>query len=371
MDYIKEKFAVVEDKRHQSYVEHNLVDVLIIIMCSVLCGLDGLAELTLFAQKRAKFFRNKFGIEKVPSKPTFSRILDMMDGEKVSKVIVEIMLERAKFIKHISNIVAVDGKTIRSTTKEGAPNSAMQILTAYLTESAVVLGQKVIYEKNNEIPVFQEMLEYLDVSGKIVTADAMHCQTKTCKKIIERGGDYVFGLKKNHKIFYDEVKLFFESEACKPSIQTYTAPIEKNGGRIERRICQKITDISWFADLKKWEGLKTVFSIRRIVTTKNKTTDETCYYIASLDTDPKELLNIVRRHWQIESMHWLLDVVFSEDDCKLLSDNGNETLNILRKLALLLHKQFLAKQSKKCSIKSNLLSCLMDEEYLWEMLESL
>ena len=370
MDYIRGKFGIIEDKRHPSYVIYPLADVLIIIMCAVICGLDGLAEIVVLAQKKAELFKRKFGIEQIPSKPTFSRILNMMDGEEVAKVIIEIMRERARFMAHMGNILAVDGKAIRSTAEKGKPQSALQILTVYLTESGVVLGQKDIHEKTNEIPVFQEMLSSLNVKGKVITADAIHCQKETCKKVIKGGGNYVFGLKKNQKTLYDDVKLFINDRINAGEIEKFTT-IEKNAGRIEKRICMKITDISWLYGKEKWPGLKTVFAVRRITTVKDVTSDEISYYISSLDVTAKELLQISREHWKIESMHWMLDVVFSEDECEMISENGHKTLNILRKLALLLHKNYLSRQSKKCSVKANLLNCLLDDEVLCQVVESL
>jgi len=370
MDYIRKKFTEIKDTRHPSYVEHPLSDVLIIVMCSVLCGLDSLAGIVILAEKRAKFFKKKFGIESIPSKPTFSRILSMIDGDEVSKVIIEIMKERSKFTRHVMNILAVDGKAIRSTAEKGKANSALQILTAYITGSGVILGQEAIHDKTNEIPVFQEMLKYLDVTGKIVTADAMHCQKETCKKIISGGGNYVFGLKGNHKNLYKSVVSFIENDENYESIEECKT-IEKNGGRIETRICKKVTDISWLGAKRYWSGLKSVFSVRRIVESKHKTSDETCYYITSCDATAEELLKIAREHWKIESMHWLLDVVFSEDDCEILSENGHKTLNILRKLALMVHRAFIAALPKKCSTNDNLLKCLLDEDYLDSVLESL
>jgi len=267
-------------------------------------------------------------------------------------------------------VLAVDGKAIRSTSEKGKPHSALQILTAYLTESGVVLGQETIHEKTNEIPVFQEMLDYLDVKGKTITADAMHCQKDTCEKIIKNGGNYVFGLKENQKTFYDDVELFINDEINSSSIETFET-IEKNGGRIEKRICKKVTDISWLEAQSEWVGLQSVFSVRRLITVKGITADETCYYITSLDSGAEELLRISREHWKIESLHWLLDVAFSEDDCEILSENGHKTLNIFRKLALLLHKQYLAAQPKKCSIKANLLNCLLNENLLCSILNNL
>ena len=370
MDYIRKKLTEIEDSRHPSYIEHPLCDVLIIVMCSILCGLDSLAEIVVLAEKRSKFFKKKFGIEIIPSKPTFSRILNMIDGDAVSKVIIEIMKERSKFTSHLMNILAVDGKAIRSTSEKGKSRSALQILTAYMTGSGVILGQESIHDKTNEIPVFQEMLKYLDVKGKTVTADAMHCQKETCKKIIRGGGNYVFGLKGNHKNLYNSVVSFIENEANTASIEKYRT-IEKNGGRVETRICKKVTDISWLGAKRYWSGLKSVFSVRRIVESRHKMSDETCYYITSRDASAEELLKIAREHWRIESMHWLLDVVFSEDDCELLSENGHKTLNILRKLALMVHRAFIAILPKKCSVKENLLRCLLVEDYLDSVLESL
>ncbi len=364
MDYIKEKFAIIEDNRHSSYVEHSLTDILTIIMCAVLCGLDELADITTYAQSNAKFLKKKFNITKIPSKATFSRILNMMDADKVASVIIEIMHDAAYC--DLGDVIAVDGKAIRSTSKKGTPHSALQILTVYLTQSGIVLGQKSIHEKTNEIPVFQQLLDNLNIKDKTVTADAMHCQKETCKKIIAKHGNYVFGLKENQKTLHDDVKFFFDEEFDSKTLDSYTT-VEKNGGRIEKRICKKCSDIKWLNGYKEWAGLSSIFAVKRITTTNRGTSDETGYYITSKDTDAKELLHICREHWKIESMHWLLDVTFSEDECSIISENGQKTLNSLRKLALLLHKRYLAKQLKKCSIKANLLKCLMNSQLLCEV----
>jgi predicted transposase YbfD/YdcC len=365
--YLQEKFARITDTRHQSYVEHPLTDLLIIIMSAVLCGLDQLCEITAHAKNRADFFREHFGITTIPSKSTLSRVLNMMNGDEVASVIVGIMKERADIV---GNIIAVDGKAIRSTSEPGKPKSALQILTAYLTESNVVLGQKSIDNKTNETPIFQSMLNILEIKGKTITADAMHCQKDTCRKIIKSGGNYVFGLKGNHKTLFKDAELFLNSEFNVEDIDIFRT-FEKGHGRIEERICRKITDISWLYGSEKWDGLKAVFEIRRIIMSKDKTTDESCYYITSLDATAEELLSIVREHWKIESMHWVLDVVFSEDECGILSENGHKTLNILRKLAFLLHKRFIATLKRKISVKESLLNCLMSNNTLCQVLKNL
>jgi predicted transposase YbfD/YdcC len=215
------------------------------------------------------------------------------------------------------------------------------------------------------------MLEYLDIKGKIITADAMHCQKETCKKIINKKGDYAFGLKENQKSFYEDIELFFNDEQNRENIEIFKAPIEKSHGRTELRICSKIKDISWLGNMRDWSGLKTIFSIRRICSDKYKTTDETNYYITSLSEPPEKLLKIVREHWKIESLHWMLDVLFSEDDCRLQSDEGQQSLNAFRKFAIFLHRNYLKSTGCKRSAKSNMLKCLINEKLLVSMIKNL
>ena len=241
MEKIREKFEGIADPRRQGYVEHKLTDVLIVVMGAVLCGLDELGDIVLFAQKRLEFFKKHFGIEKIPSKPTLNRILNMVDGEAVGVVIIGIMKEAAGVS---GDVLAVDGKAVRGTARGGNPRSALQMLTAYLTESGVVLGQKPIHEKTNEIPVFQEMLDMLDVSGKTVTADAMHCQKETCRKIVGKGGHYLFGLKGNPKTLFDDAALFFKGDANSADI-TACRTVEKNAGRIEAKRPASSGKCSW------------------------------------------------------------------------------------------------------------------------------
>lgn len=360
---MQERFKMIEDPRHQSYVTHRLSDILIIVMCAVLCGLDELSTIMTYAQNKASMFKDEFGIEAIPSKPTMSRVLGMIDGEAIAKVIIGIMKDTAS---KVGEVIAVDGKAIRSTSKTAQPHSALQIITAYLTESSVVLGQEKINEKTNEIPVFQEMLSYIDVNGKTITADALHCQRETCAKIIEKHGDYVFGLKDNQKTLHDDVELFFCDAVNKKEFETYTTQ-EKNGGRIEKRVCRKLANLDWLESKAAWRGLKTVFAVTRTVTAKGFVTEETSYYISSLNVSAEKLLNISREHWKIESLHWMLDVVFSEDSCRLETENAHITLNLFRKLAVLLHRQFIAQSKKKVSVRTNMLNCLITDSVLFDV----
>ena len=356
MEDIRAKFAVIEDPRHPGYVEHKLEDVLVLVMCAVFCGLDTLGNILIFAENNREFLHKAFGIEKIPSKATLARILSAVDGVKIGEVMIDLMKEQ---FGTEGEVVAVDGKAIRSTAKAGNPRSALQILTAYVTSSGVILGQGAIHEKTNEIPTFQKMLETLNIKGKTITADAMHCQRETCRRIMEQGGNYLFGLKENQPSLLEDARLFLMDAFQKDSIESHTT-IEKNAGRIEKRICRKITDISWLEDRTKWTGLRTIFSIERITDVRGHHSEETSYYISSVNAPAEQLMTLAREHWKIESMHWLLDVTFSEDACRFLEENAHKTLNAMRKYALVVHKQFLAAKSKKTSIKANMLACLLN-----------
>jgi predicted transposase YbfD/YdcC len=198
----------------------------------------------------------------------------------------------------------------------------------------------------------------------------MHCQKDTCEKIVNKGGNYAFGVKGNQSGLFEDIKLFLTDPVNLEDTKTFET-IEKNGGRIEKRICVSSDHVEWLPDLPLWSGLRTIFSITRITTTKEKTTEETGFYISSLPNEPENLLSVVRSHWKIESMHWSLDVIWHEDGCGILSDNGHKTLNAFRKLALFGHKNYVARLTKKCSVKSNVLSALLDDEVAFGVMLSL
>lgn len=358
-------FAIIEDPRHQGYVKHNLSDILIIVMCSVLCGMTKLCEITAFAENKADFFKKHFAINSIPSKPTFSRILSLIDGQKVAETIIAIMQDKFEIQ---GEVIAVDGKAIKSTSDTA--KSQLQILTAYLTESGIVLGQQKINEKTNEIPVFQEMLSYMNVKGKTITADALHCQRETCASILSKGGDYVLGLKGNQGNLHDDVELFFKEADEKTEIEEYTTT-EKNGGRIEKRVCRKIQSGKWLQNRHNWPGLKTAFSIERTIRQGQKKSVETSYYITSADKNAQRLMEIAREHWRIESMHWSLDVLFSEDDSKYATENAHISLNALRKYAFRIQKQYISAKGKKCSVKRHLMDCLFNESLLADVISTM
>ena len=365
---IKTAFEGIEDPRRKNSVDYPLSDILTLVMGAVVCRVTELEDMMSYFENSAEFYKENFNIEAIASKSTFSRVLNILNPDTVKDVMIEIM---KKHTKEIGDIIAFDGKTVRGTVDVNNPHSFLQILSAYATESGVILAQQPINtdDKTNEIPVVQEMLKDLNIRGKTVTADAMHCQKETCEAIIDAGANYVIGLKNNQKNFYQDVELFFQDPFYQKQMMTFET-LEKNGGRVEKRTINVTENIGWLANLGDWAGLRALFSVTRCVTTAGKTTEETSYYITSCEPNAEDLLYITRSHWMIESMHWSLDVVFHEDNNGFESNNTQKVLNSLRKLALFAHKLHVSTQPEKNrrSVKQNAFHALLNNNVCLQVL---
>jgi predicted transposase YbfD/YdcC len=360
---IIEKFSVIEDFRCECDVEHKLSNILILIMCGVLCGIDNIKNIVDYGKNKGEFFEKHFGFSRTPSESTLSRVLAVIDVSCVGKIILEIMQE---FVSGNFETIAVDGKAICSTYGNNAKEK-LHILTAYAVENGLCLAQIQVGEKTNEIPVFYEMLDILDVKGKTITSDAMGCQKETIAKIVEKEGNYCIGLKGNQGTLHKDVQTYFE-ELTDNNLYEIAQTSEKNRDRYEKRTCYVFKDISWLEQKSEWAGLKSVVAIRRDVERKGVKSSETLYYISSLDAAPEEFLKTVRKHWKIEALHWCLDVVFDEDGCLLQNTNAQLNLNLWRKFALTVHKNFKERTESKKSMKSTMFSCLLNDNFLIELL---
>lgn len=373
-DNLREKcetyFSIITDPRSQCDIKHKLVDILIIVMCSILSGLDELDKIIEYADNKRVMLKKYFGIEEIPSKSTLIRVLNVINVDDVWLAIICIMRSMILLNKKIINI---DGKTIRSTEKMKSYERSLQILSAYATECGICLGELPIHEKSNEIPAVRELLDILDIKNSIVTLDAMHCQKETVEKIIDKKGNYIIGLKGNQKNFYADMDRYFKDILSSNFIADkekyeYCETIEKNRDRIETRKCYKLNNISWYPEAKEWKELSTVFAINRIVEKDDKTTEEMSYYITDLNVEVEKLLEYTRKHWQVEAMHYMLDVTYNEDKCRVLSENTQRILNKFRKMGISMHKKFLEKKKSKKSVKGNMFNCLLNDKLLIELI---
>ena len=269
--------------------------------------------------------------------------------------------------------IMLDGKAIRATDVIKSIEKMMNIVTAY-TDTGIAIGQKTVDSKSNEIPAVRELIEMLDIEGKVLTMDAMHCQKETVEKIIDNKGDYVVQLKANQGTFHEDVYAMFDDKYIDETdtdceYEIYST-MEKNHGRIEKRTCYVLNEIVFFTNyINDWKGLKKIFAVKREVERDGKTTKEISCYLSSKNASAEKLLSYTRNHWKIESMHHILDVSFDEDTCRLYSQKAQENMNIFRKVAISIHKQYLGEYKKK-TVKSNMFNCLINDFYLLEILQS-
>ena len=273
-------------------------------------------------------------------------------------------------IKDKAGQIMLDGKAIKSTDAIKTIETMMNIVTAY-TDTGIALGQKTVDSKSNEIPAVRELIEMLNIEGMIVTADAMHCQKETAETIIKNQGDYVLQLKANQGNFYQDVYAMFDdkymNETDKNCEYEIFSTAEKSHGRIEKRTCYVLNEIAFFTDyIAEWKGLKKIFAVKREIEKNGKKTTEISCYLSSKNATAEKLLSYTRKHWEIESMHHILDVTYDEDRCKLLTKKAQENLNIFRKMGISIHKNYLKK--KKQTVKSNMFNCLLNDNLLLEVI---
>ena len=361
-------FGIIEDKRDKYTIKYSLIDILKLVMITVLCGMDELDKIVDYGKNKREFLEKEFEIKSIPSKSTLTRILVMIDPKWLGLSIVGIV---QSLIKEKHTQIMIDGKAIKSTDAIKSIEKMMNIVTAY-TNTGISLLQKTVDNKTNEIPAVKELIDMLDVKGKIITADAMHCQKETAEKIINNGGDYVLQLKANQKSFYEDVYAMFDDKYMDETDKNCEYEIykteEKSHGRIERRTCYVLNEIAFFTDyLANWKGLKKIFAVVREVEKDNKVTKEISCYLSSKNTTAENLLSYTRKHWEIESMHHILDVTYDEDRCKLLSQRAQENLNIFRKMGISIHKNYL--KDKKQTVKSSMFNCLLNNYHLMEILQ--
>ena len=270
-------------------------------------------------------------------------------------------------------VVAIDGKAVKRGKKRGGKTP--YIVNAWSAACGIVLGEVKVDEKSNEIPAIPEVLKTLGLEGCIVTVDAAGCQKNILRQIVvDCKADAVLALKDNQKTLHDEMLLLFEKEReSSPHLfPRYDAPVEKNSGRIERRSCWQTGHVGWFEDIGEWQGLRSVImveaerSARNVETGEWETSTERRLYISSLKVDPELALEVTRRHWGVESMHWTLDVTYGEDYCRARTKHAAANRASVRRMAASLTIPWARKH--KCTVKEAMMFANQSKEARLEML---
>lgn len=359
---MKEYFEIIRDPRQASKVMHNMVEAIVMVVCAVIAGCDVWEDIADFCRVKEAWLREKLGLELkngVPSHDTFARIFQRMDPKEFEEGFRSWVSACCTGCE--KQTVSIDGKTIRGSRENG--KKAIHMVSAWASETRLVLGQIATDEKSNEITAVPELLELLDIEGCVVTADAMSCQTAIVATITNKKADYVLQLKENQPTMHQEaeqyMKAAIEDQQNDPDLGCVIT-VEKGHGRIEKRTYYLLTDSYLVGLYPQWQGLHGIGMMKSEVTINETTTSETHLYITSL-TDVNTFAKSARNHWGVESsLHWCLDMTFHEDHSRIRKDHSAENMAVIRHIALAVLKNM----HDKMSVARRRRHCSYDDDYL-------
>jgi predicted transposase YbfD/YdcC len=366
-------FADLPDPRIERTKLHSLTDILVLAISAVICGAEGWTDIEAFGKSKETWLKQFLVLENgIPSHDTLSRVFGRLETEAFE----ERFIAWVASLSQISGHIAIDGKTLRRSYDKTHHKSALHLVSAWASESRLILGQVQTQEKSNEITAIPQLLEMLALKGCLVTIDAMGCQTEIAHQIVEQEGDYLLAVKDNQKHLAEDIKDVFDLEFAEEVpfsgiTHDYTRTIEKGHGRIEIRECWTISEpefIKYLRNYQAWENLQTIAMVRATRRSNGRESVQNRYYISSLAVEAKVILKASRQHWGIENaLHWVLDVVFREDEARMRRGNTAHNFALLRHLALNLLRR---EKSSRRSIRGKRLKAAWDENYLLKILFS-
>jgi predicted transposase YbfD/YdcC len=359
-------FDNFEDPRIDRNKLYPMEEILLTTLSAVISGAEGWKDVENFGKAKSNFLRKYLPFENgIPSDDTFRRFFRAIDPKKFQQNFLNWV--NALNIPKCKNI-AIDGKTSRRSHDKD--KKALHLISAFASESKIILGQKKVDGKTNEITEIPELLDWLDLEEAIVTIDAMGCQTKIASQIVNQGGDYVLALKGNQSNLHDELINYFEqAKEYGTEGEEYQFFEEKNKGhgRIEKRKIYVTDKINFLPQKNEWNKLKSIVCISSERTVGDKKSKENRYYITSLSSIPQKISKVIKDHWAIEnSLHWVLDVSFGEDQSRIRKGNGPENMSIMRHCAINMIRKY---KSKRQSIKGLRKQAAWDEGILEGILD--
>lgn len=361
-------FRILDDPRGPSRW-HRLDDMLVIAILAVLCGASGWTEVHTFGKAKHKWLASFLQLPHgIPSHDTFGRLFAQLDPDQLERCFIDWTAALAQ--RSDDQLVAIDGKTIRRSFDHASNKAAIHMVSVFAHANRLVLGQLASDAKSNEITALPRLLELLDLKGKTITVDAMHCQKKTAQSIREAKADYLMQVKLNQKTLHEDVKLFFD-EAIQNGWEhtgyAWHETIDKDHGRIETRRCWSTWDIAWLKKRADWPGLASIVCVEATRDIAGKVSCERRYYLSSRDgKDAKAMLEAVRGHWSIENnLHWCLDVCFGEDDNRIRQGHAAENFSRLSRLALNLLRQ---DKTRKIGLSAKRKNAGWDHDYLLQLI---
>lgn len=334
IDIIK-YFSDIEDPRIDRQKLHALPDILFIVFCGAICGVETWEDFVDFAECKIDFIKKYTDLKNgIPSKNTFNRVISRLSPS----VFRDSFLRWATdFEVELGRVIAIDGKVLKGSHNKASGGSAIHMVSAFAAEARLVLAQEKVAEKSNEITAIPQLIDHLNINDAVVTIDAMGCQKSIADKIITAGGDYVLALKGNQGTLHAAVKKHFNNtfDMQHNKHVDVSTQEETSRGRREKRMCLSTDKLDWLSITDQWPGLKSCIAVVSQRVVNDQTSEEIRFYISSLDSNAAAFNQIVRSHWAIEnSLHWVMDVVFREDDSRIRAGHGAENMSMIKHVAL-------------------------------------
>lgn len=360
---IDEFLALVDDPRVERTRKHSLETILVISLLAVICGADGFVAIERYAIAKESWLAGFLDMSGgVPSHDTIGRVFSALNP----KSLAEAFRRWTASLTSATNekLIAIDGKTLRRSFKRAGDNAFVHMVSAWSQTNRVVLGQVKTDEKSNEITAIPALLDLIDVKGALVTIDAAGTQTSIAAKIVEKGGDYFLAVKGNQRKLEDAiVEHFLGPDSANTDFGVWeSAPSKPAHGRQEIRRTWVSNAIESIEPAERWEKLKTLIRVESTRIVNGEQSTENRFYISSRLLSANEALDAARGHWSIENeLHWVLDVAFREDDCRVRAGNAAENFSMVRQLSLSLLKQ---RTEAKCGIQNRRLLAGWNDEFL-------
>jgi predicted transposase YbfD/YdcC len=371
---IQQHFGTIPEPRLERTRLYELMEILVIAICAVICGADSWEDIEDFGYAKEAWLHTILKLPNgIPSHDTFRRVFGLIDAEAFQRSFVSWVQAVTQIIG--GQVIAIDGKKPRGSQDRGIGKGAIDMVSAWASANQVVLGQVKVDDKSNEIKAIPQLLRMLAISGCIVTVDSMGCQVEVAQTCVDQGADYVLALKDNQPHLSEDVtRLFADLDASQMTAYPYdyAESFDNTHGRAEKRRCWAIAEREVVQQLRganRWPNLVCVVRVRREYLDDQEKKREDRYFLASLPGQAKQLLWAVRSHWSVENnLHWVLDIAFREDDSRVRKDHGPQNFTVLRHIALNLLKQ---EKTSKRSIKGKRLHAAWNTDYLEKVLVGL
>jgi predicted transposase YbfD/YdcC len=330
-----EYFKDMPDRRQQGKVDYPLAEILLLCLLAVLAGAEAFTDIARFGEKKIELLRRFRPFKNgTPSHDHLGDIFATLDSKAFQRCFVAWV---AAMTKTAEEVIAIDGKTSRRSYQKKGSKEPIHMVSAFAARQRLVLGQVKVSEKSNEIVAIPALLDMMAIEGAVVTIDAMGCQRDIAKKIIDKKADYILALKGNQGTLQEDVKVFVAKQKAKDFADTTVSrheTVDGDHGRIETRRYTVIQDVGWLQERHDWPGLKGVVMVESAREIGKKVERETRFYITSLVLLATAIGPMIRHHWAIEnSLHWVMDMVFRDDECRVRIENAPENFTTLKQIA--------------------------------------